>query len=96
MIYDDLSNVGLAYAIYRFAEEIDTKALRVSDFFGTDVNNGPAKLFNLDRDSIEKRLRSLNSEKNRVLTAELNMGLQHITLRDDLTSANLIQVMLEL
>ena len=96
MTSDELSNVGLAYSIYRFAEEFDTKALRISDFFGTDTSNGPAKLFNMDRDAIEKRLRSLNSEKNRVLTAELNMGLQHITLRDDLSSANLIQVMLEL
>lgn len=91
--HSDLSNVGLAYSIYRFAETVNTKALRVSDFFSTDTMNGAAKQFGIDRATFERGLRSLNSEKNRVLIAELSMGLQHITLRDDLNSTNLIQIM---
>ena len=92
--YSDLSNIGLAYSVYRFAEEIDTKSLRVSDFYDSDANNGPAKLFCLDKNTLERGLRSINSDKNRCLTAELNMGLQHITLRDDLSTSNLVRVML--
>lgn len=94
--YEDISNIGLAYCIYRFAEEIETKSLRVSDFYDADANNGPAKLFCLDRNALERVLRSINSDKNRCLTAELNMGLQHITLREDLSSNNLVKVMLGL
>ena len=31
-------------------------------------------------------LRSLNSDKNRLVIAELQMGLDHISLRDDISS----------
>lgn len=94
--YKELSNVALAYSIYRFAEKMDTKSLRVNDFYAEDASNGCANEFALNRPTLEKRLRSLNSEKNRVLIAELSMGLQHITLREDLNKENIIQTMLDL
>lgn len=94
--YDALSNVGLAYSIYRFAESVGTKSLRVSDFYDESTVNGPARIFGLSRSSLEKGLRSLNSERNRVLIAELSMGLQHVTLREDLTKENVVKNMLGL
>lgn len=94
--YKELSNVALAYSIYRFAEKMDTKSLRVNDFYAEDASNGCANEFALYRPTLEKRLRSLNSEKNRVLIAELSMGLQHITLREDLNKESIIQTMLDL
>ena len=89
----NLSNIGLAYSIYRFAEQIGTKSLRVSDFYGEEANASSVQVFGLSKASFEKGLRSLNSEKNRILIAELSMGLQHITLRDDIDSANIVQIM---
>jgi phosphoadenosine phosphosulfate reductase len=83
----------LAYSIYRFAEQIGTKSLRLSDFYGEDSNASSANIFGLSKATLEKGLRSLNSENNRVLIAELSMGLQHITLRDDLNSSNIVQIM---
>lgn len=94
--YRDISNVALAYSIYRFAEKMETKSLRVNDFFADDATNGCIKEFALSKMTFEKGLRSLNSETNRVLIAELSMGLQHITLREDLTKENVIQNMLNL
>ncbi len=94
--YLDISNVALAYSIYRFAEKMETKSLRVNDFFADDATNGCIKEFALSKMTFEKGLRSLNSETNRVLIAELSMGLQHITLREDLTKENVIQNMLNL
>jgi len=94
--YRDLSNIALAYSIYRFAEKMETKSLRVNDFFAEDAFIGCANEFALSRSTFEKGLRSLNSEKNRVLIAELSMGLQHITLREDLNKDNIIQIMLNL
>ena len=91
--YANISNIGLAYSIYRFAERIGTKSLRVSDFYDDTAEGSTSKVFGLDVDTFEKGLRSLNSEKNRVLIAELSMGLQHITLRDDLTSKNIVEIM---
>ncbi|MCD8306334.1 MAG: phosphoadenosine phosphosulfate reductase family protein [Prevotella sp.] len=91
--YGGVSNIGLAYSIYRFAERIGTKSLRVSDFYNNDADSSTSKVFGLNQDSFEKGLRSLNSEMNRVLIAELSMGLQHITLRDDLNSKNIVRIM---
>lgn len=91
--YLDLSIIGLAYSIYRFAEQIGTKSLRLSDFYGEDSNASSANIFGLSKTTLEKGLRSLNSEKNRVLIAELSMGLQHITLREDINSSNIVQIM---
>ena len=92
--FSDLSNIGLAYSIYRFAEMFDTKSLRVSDFFDINANNGAVKEFGLSLDTFEKKLRSLNSDQNRVLIANLSMGLQHITLRDDINSNTVVKVLL--
>lgn len=91
--YCNLSNIGLAYSIYRFAEKIGTKSLRVSDFYDDEADCSTSRIFGLSQDTFEKGLRSLNSEKNRVLIAELSMGLQHITLRDDLNSKNVVGIM---
>lgn len=91
--YFDLSNIGLAYSIYRFAEQIGTKSLRVSDFYADDANCSTSNIFGLTKSTLEKGLRSLNSETNRVLIAELSMGLQHITLREDLSSNNIVRTM---
>lgn len=89
----DISNIGLAYSIYRYAERIGTKSLRVSDFYEEDAECSTSKIFGMEKPTFEKGLRSLNSEKNRVLIAELSMGLQHITLRDDLNSNNIVSIM---
>lgn len=91
--YFDLSNIGLAYGIYRFAERIGTKLLRVSDFYSDEANGSISSMFGLSKSTFEKGLRSLNSETNRVLIAELSMGLQHITLREDLNSNNIVKIM---
>lgn len=40
-----------------------------------------------------KALKVLNSMNNRVLVAELNMGLDSITLRNDLTAISVLEQM---
>ena len=50
--------------------------------------------FQYTKDSFRKNLRNLNSANNRVLVAELNMGLDSITLRDDLTSYAVLKQLL--
>jgi len=92
--YAGVSNIALAYSIYRFSESVGTKSLRVSDFYEETAENGAAKIFGLSRVNFEKGLRSLNSERNRVLIAELSMGLQHITLREDLSAESVVRNML--
>ena len=50
--------------------------------------------FGISRSEFEKILRTLNSANNRLLVAELNMGLDHITLRDDLNPISILKTMI--
>lgn len=89
--FEDISDIGFAYALYKYAEANECKSFRVSDFYSEDCMNGPYKEFGIERSLFEKLLRTWNSASNRLLVAELNMGLDHITLRDDLTSLDILQ-----
>lgn len=83
--YCDLSPEAIAYSLYKYGADKNLSIIRVSDLYRTDAQNGVFKEFGLRRTELEKALRFLSSDTDRVLIAELNMGLEHITLRDDLT-----------
>lgn len=91
--YEDLSIEAVAYSIYRFAKEHEITMLRVSDLYKREEEHGVYKEFLISRQALLKKLRTLSSDKNRVLVAELTMGLDHITLREDLSP---LQVLREL
>ena len=91
--YEDITETGLAYAIYKYAEMKGERSLRVSDFYSADCDNGPAVVLGISMHTFEKALRTLNSTANRVLVAELNMGLDNITLRDDLSSLSVLEAL---
>lgn len=92
--YENMSEIALAYSLYKFSEVTGIRSLRVSDFYSADCEYGPYKTFGLSKSNFEKSLRSLDSFSNRVLTAELNMGLDNITLRDDLNSITVLKTLL--
>lgn len=81
----------IAYSIYRYAEVKGVRSLRVSDFYQEGCDGGPAFEFGIDKASLIKILRTLNAAQNRLLTAELNMGLDSITLREDITSLDILK-----
>ena len=81
----------IAYSIYRYAEAKGVRSLRVSDFYQGRCEGGPAFEFGIDKASLIKTLRTLNAAQNRLLTAELNMGLDSITLREDITSLDILK-----
>lgn len=93
--YSELSPEALAYSIYKYAESKGIHSLRVADFYSPDNNLGPAKEFAISKPTFVKGLRSLNSNANRVLIAELNMGLDSITLREDLDSLKCLKSILK-
>ena len=84
--YNDLSEYALIYSLYRYAEITGQYTFRVSDLYDNTIQNGIVKEFGIDRQSLVKLLRTLNSSSNRLLVAELNMGLEHITLKEDITA----------
>lgn len=93
--YKDLSPEAVGYSIYKYCESKDIKMLRLSDLYRPEEENGLYKEFGIPKTELMKSLRFLSAEKNRILIAELNMGLDHITIRDDLTSLSALKLMIE-
>lgn len=92
--YDNLSLVATAYSIYRYAEKNDRHSLALSEFYHENQKEGIYRQFGISRDALERKLRSLQEEDNHVLSVELNMGLDNIILRDDLTSLDILKMLL--
>ena len=92
-IYDDVSREAIAYSVYKYAELKEINNVRVLDFYNQETKEGVFRQFGLSKNKFLKALRALNSDSNRVLIAELNMGLDHITLRDDLTSEKALSIL---
>jgi 3'-phosphoadenosine 5'-phosphosulfate sulfotransferase (PAPS reductase)/FAD synthetase/ferredoxin len=91
--FENLSREAFAYSLYKYSEIYGVKSCRVSDFYLSDNKQGVYREFGISKGDFEKHLRSLNSDTNRILVAELNMGLDHITLRDDLTSLKVLSLL---
>ena len=92
---DELSDETIAYSIYCYSEAHNSKMLSVSDFYRDDVQDGINVEFAFPKEYTKKKLRNLNSANNRVLIAELNMGLESISLRDDLSSLSVLKQLLQ-
>lgn len=90
----DLTNIAVAYSLYKYAEYKNIRSMRVTDIYAADNKAGIYKEFGIAKSDFVDILRSLNSETNRLIVAELNMGLDNITLRDDITSEDVLKLML--
>ena len=90
---ENISKQAVAFSLYKYAENIGTKIFKVSDLYNEDNVQGIYREFGLPQSQFEKLLHTLNGESNRVLTADLNMGLEHITLRDDLNSDDVLKIL---
>ena len=95
-IYEDLSCEAVAYSLYKYAASRKIYSLRVFDLFKSDAVSGPQKEFCVAKGDFENCLRTLNSKADRVLVAELNMGLDNITLREDLTPITVLKSLLKI
>lgn len=89
--YDDLSPEATAYSIYKFAEFKAVDMVRVSDFYKPDEFYGVYREFGVSKNELLKKLRSLHSDANKVLTAELNMGLDHITIKSKFSAIDALE-----
>lgn len=91
--YQDLSLEGLAYSLYRFAADRGLNTFRIADLYASDGETGAAKEFGLSKKDLVKKLRALHSDPSNVLIAELNMGLDHITLKDKLDALKVLEIL---
>ena len=92
--HDGISLAALAYSLYRYAERKKRYSLNVSEFYDENQTEGIYRQFGISKETFESLLLSLQEEGNHVLRAELNMGLDNIILREDLTSVDILKLML--
>lgn len=92
--YTDISAVAVAYSLYRYAENNKRYSLTVSEFYDEKQTEGIYRQFGVSRERFETILRTLKEDNNRVLTADLNMGLDNINLRDDLSSIDMLSMLM--
>lgn len=93
--YNDVSAEAVAYSIYKYARQKDVNTVRVSDFYKPDELLGIFREFGITKSELLKKLRSLHSDTDRVLTAELNMGLDHLTLNAELDAFSALKKLTE-
>lgn len=91
--YQEVSETAIAYSLFKYSELTGVHSLRVEDFYSEDCFTGPFRIFGLRKSNFEKILRTINSSQSRVLIAELNMGLDNISLREDLTSLDVLRML---
>lgn len=84
--YNGVSHEAIAYSVFKYCKAHGINSVRVSDFYRPDETQGPFREFGIGRGYLESALRSLSSKPDRVLVAELNMGLEHIEITDSLTA----------
>ena len=92
--YNDISPVTVAYSLYRYAENKKRYALTVSELYDIKQTEGIYRQFGVSRERFETILRTLKEDKNRVLNADLNMGLDNINLREDLSSMDILTMLM--
>lgn len=86
-----MSDAAIAYSTYRYSEEHKSRSLKVSDFYQEDIYDGFFVEFGYPYENARKSFRNLNSADKQVLIANLNMGLDSITLRDDMTALQVLK-----
>jgi phosphoadenosine phosphosulfate reductase len=92
--YNAISPVAVAYSLYRYAEGKKRYALTVSELYDVKQTEGIYRQFGVSRERFETILRTLKEDKNRVLNADLNMGLDNINLREDLSSMDILTMLM--
>jgi ferredoxin len=92
--YNNISPVAVAYSLYRYAESKKRYALTVSELYDSKQTEGVYRQFGVSREEFESILRVLTLENNRVLEANLNMGLDNINLREDLAAMDILTMLM--
>ena len=93
--YMSVEREAVLYSLYKYCEAKGIHSLRVNDLYATENKFGIYKEFGISKSELITILRSLNSDSNRLVVAELNTGLDNITLRDDLTATEALALLIK-
>jgi len=93
--YEAVNTLSVAYSLYRYAKENDRYNFTVSELYDEKQTRGIYKEFGLSKERFENILRGLQENKYKIVQADLQMGLDNISLREDLTPLNVLKLLLE-
>lgn len=86
----------ILYALYKYAEACDGfYQFTLSRLMNFDIESegvSPAQIFGLDRDAMEKLLTGLSVQYPDFINATFTLDLDNINLRDDKTSADVLEL----
>lgn len=94
MPHNEVSYKTVAYSLFRYAESNNRRSLTISEFYAEGQEEGVYRQFGVDRPVLERILRTLQEERNHILNVQLNLGLDNINLREDISSTDIIKMML--
>ncbi|MDR0606155.1 MAG: phosphoadenosine phosphosulfate reductase family protein [Bacteroidales bacterium] len=92
---DNVNPLSVAYSLYRYAKENDRYNFTVSELYDEKETRGIYKEFGLSKERFENILRGLQENKYKIVQVDLQMGLDNISLREDLTPLSVLKLLLE-
>jgi 3'-phosphoadenosine 5'-phosphosulfate sulfotransferase (PAPS reductase)/FAD synthetase/ferredoxin len=93
--HESVSTISVAYSLYRYAKENDRYNFTVSELYDEKQTRGIYKEFGLSKERFENILRGLQENKYKIVQVDLQMGLDNISLREDLTPLSVLNLLLE-
>ncbi len=91
--HNDVSDIAVAYSLYKYGRAHYITSFRVEDLYSSNDGTGVFFEFCLGKSKFEKILRTLDSYSPRILTAELNMGLDNITLHQEWNEIDVLKLL---
>ncbi|HPW77771.1 MAG: hypothetical protein BWX62_00955 [Bacteroidetes bacterium ADurb.Bin037] len=93
--YEEVNSITVAYSLYRYANSKNRYNLTVSELYTSEQKQGIYKEFGVSKERLQNVLRTLQENKNGVVKVDLVMGLDNISLREDLTYTEVLKLLLE-
>jgi phosphoadenosine phosphosulfate reductase len=92
---ENVNSVAVAYSLYRYANSKNRYNLTVAEFYAPEQKQGIYKEFGLSKDRFQNILRTLQENKHGIVRVDLVMGLDNISLREDLTYTEVLILLLD-
>jgi 3'-phosphoadenosine 5'-phosphosulfate sulfotransferase (PAPS reductase)/FAD synthetase/ferredoxin len=92
--FEAVSSIAVAYSLYRFAIDKNRYNFRVTEFYESEQTEGIYLQFGISRERFQNILRTLQENKNGIVHVDLVMGLDNITLREDLSHIEVLYLLL--
>lgn len=93
--FENVSSISVAYSIYRYANDKNRYNLTVSELYAPEQKQGIYKEFGVSKERFQNILRTLQENKNGIIKVDLVMGLDNISLREDLTYTEVLKLLLD-